>query len=35
MTALHNAGVPWDVIDAMRSKAGLPKRGFWITPDTW
>jgi hypothetical protein len=35
MTALHNAGVPWGIIDAMRSKAGLPKRGFWMTPDTW
>ena len=35
MTALHAAGVPWGVIDAMRSKAGLPKRGFWIAPDKW
>jgi hypothetical protein len=35
MNALHHAGVPWDVIDAMRTKAGLPGRGFWMTPDTW
>jgi hypothetical protein len=35
MAALHAAGVPWGVIDAMRSKAGLPRRAFWMTPDTW
>ncbi len=35
MMALKHAGVPWDVIDAMRSKAGLPRRGFWMPPDTW
>lgn len=35
MNALHHAGVPWDVIDAMRTKAGLPRRGFWMTADDW
>lgn len=35
MAALHHAGVPWGVIDAMRTKAGLPRRGFWMTPDSW
>jgi hypothetical protein len=35
MTALSKAGVPWAVIDAMRKKAGLPRREFRITPDSW
>ena len=35
MSALLKAGVPWRIIDQMRSKAGLPRREFWITPDHW
>jgi hypothetical protein len=35
MTALSKAGVQWAVIDAMRKKAGLPRREFRITPDSW
>lgn len=35
MTALDSAGVSWDVIDAMRKKAGLGRRPFHVTPDRW
>lgn len=35
MEALHLAGVSWDVIDTMRKKAGLGRRAFSVTPDTW
>jgi hypothetical protein len=35
MTALSKAGVSWRLIAAMRARAGLPQREFWITPDTW
>jgi hypothetical protein len=35
MTALSKAGLSWPLIDGMRSKAGLPRREFRITPDNW
>lgn len=35
MTALSKAGLSWPLIDGMRSKAGLPRREFWMTPDNW
>lgn len=35
MTALSKAGISWPVIDAMRARAGLPRREFRLTPDSW
>lgn len=35
MTALRSAGLNWDLIDAMRTRAGLGRRPFRITPDSW